>query len=86
MKRFLLAVAVLCLFAVPALAVQDPAPKCATCVKCRCAGGACPVQCPPAAPKVVDTRSRWPWQGPFRWTGAVGRWGLGARPRFQAQR
>lgn len=83
MKRFLLAVAVLCLFAVPALAVQDPAPKCATCTNCQCARGACPVQCPP---KVVDTRGRWPWQGPFRATGAVGRWTLGIRPRFQANR
>lgn len=86
MKPILLAIVAVLFLAGSTLAqqpVQDPAPKCATCANCQCARGACPVQCPP---KVVDTRGRWPWQGPFRATGAVGRWTLGIRPRFQANR
>lgn len=93
MKSFLFALVVLLVISGYALAqqpVQDPTPKCATCDNCQCAAGSCPVQCPPAqsptAHKLVDTRNRWPWQGPFRWTGAVGRWGLGIRPRYQPQR
>ncbi len=81
--RFVIA-CVLFLCASAAYAVQDPAPKCATCVKCQCASGACPVACRPQ-PKVVDTRARWPWQGPFRWTGAGFRWATGIKPRFQAK-
>lgn len=58
-------------------------PQCAVCVNCAC-GNSC--QCPhrkPTKPVVLDTRGAWPWQGPVRWTGAVGRWVIGAKPRWQ---
>lgn len=62
----------LILFACEARA-QQPKP-CATC----CPNGKCQVKQP------VDARQgRWPHQGPFRWSGATGRWLLGAKPRFR---
>lgn len=97
MKNIVLAIAVL--FVLIGIArgqqpVIDPAPKCATCANCQC--GSCPTQCPlpqaqyqyqqPRQPQWTDTRGAWPWQGPFRWTGASGRWALGIRPRYQYQR
>lgn len=56
----------------------------------QCPGGQCAVPQPQPsaqAPRWIDNRSgAWPVQGPFRWTGASGRWVLGIRPRFQRQR
>lgn len=92
--RFLVAF-LLCLCAVPALAIQSPpteAKPCTCGVSCGCAPLAC--RCPKLVtlpngqqalfiPGPVDTKGGWPFQGPFRWAGATGRWVLGAPPRFR---
>lgn len=94
--RFL-ACFLLCLCTVPALAIQQqPQPKqtscCTTCVSCQCEPFSC--RCPKMVtfpngqqalfiPGPVDTKGGWPFQGPFRWAGATGRWVLGAPPRFR---
>jgi|GEM_PF-6109202 len=95
--RFVIAF-LLCLCAVPAHAIQDPPKLQVTGHACQACQGKCacdPVLCP--CPKVVtfqdgtkavfvpgpvDTKGGWPYMGPFRWTGAAGRWLLGAPPRF----
>ncbi len=91
--RFLIAI-VLCLCASPALATQaqpGEAKPCVCGVSCGCAPLAC--RCPKLVtfqdgtkavfvPGPVDTKGGWPFQGPFRWMGAAGRWSVGAPPRF----
>lgn len=92
--RFVIAF-LLCLCAVPALAIQDqPQPQAKACASCGCAACDCLVcRCPKVVtlpngqkavfvPGPVDTKGGWPYMGPARWTGAVGRWVLGAPPRF----
>ena len=76
-----------------AIAKQNPPTVTCRCVAgCACQPGDC--RCPQVVtlpngmqvrlvPGKVDTRGAWPWQGPIRWTGAIGRWGVGAQPRFR---
>lgn len=73
-----MAMAVLLCAPAKAAHLQGANVQCANCQNCngQCANCSC-------VPVVVDTHGAWPWQGPFRWTGAVGRWVTGAQPRYQ---
>lgn len=81
------------LLASPALASHQPqlsvksTCQCKDCVGCDPANCTCPkiVQFPNGATAVLvpDKRGRWPYQGPFRWIGAAGRFGLGLPPRMR---
>lgn len=93
--RFLVAI-VVCLVTSSAAALDQleapkPVPACCACGdQCPCDVASC--MCPKLVtfengdkalwiPAPMNVKDRWPFQGPFLWTGQAGRWVLGAPRR-----